>query len=65
MENSCTIHPTVKLFIVRNIISLNNIFSIFALAGLIKLMVHFKICRILFFVLIPRYGCFGVTYVSR
>ena len=76
MEHLCTTHPTVIAFMVRDIIALNSISSIFPLAGLIKLMVYLQIChwrskqvfyrtKILFFILIPRYGCFGVTYVSR
>ena len=56
--------------------ALNGIFSMFPLAGIIKLMVYLKICQwmskrvfyrteYLLFVLISRFGCFGVTYVSR
>ena len=45
MENVCTTHPTVIALIVRDIEALNGLFSIFALAGLIKLMVYLKICH--------------------
>ena len=56
---------------VREIISLNDSFKIFAQAGLVKLMMHLKICYwilkqvyyvtgVLFFVSIARYGCFEV-----
>ena len=38
-------HPTVVVFIAKDIISLNDIFSIFSLARLTKLMVHLKICQ--------------------
>ena len=75
MENLCTTQPAVIAFMVRDFMALTGIFSIFPLAGLIKLMVYLQICHwiskqvfyrteILFFVLIPRCGCFGVTYVS-
>ena len=59
---------TVVAFMVRDIKSLNCIFSIFSLPGFIKLMMKLKISQrilkhvlymsgTLFFVLIPRYCC--------
>ena len=76
MENLCATHTTVIVFMVRDAMALNGIFSIIPLVELIKIMVHLQICHwiskqvfcrteILFVVLIPRYGCFGVTYMSR
>ena len=76
MENLCTAHPTAVAFMVRDIMALNGIFSILPVAGLFKPIVYLKICHwiskqvfyrtgILLFVLIPRYGCFGVTYMSN
>ena len=76
MENLCTTHPTVIAFMVRDVMSLKSIFSIFLLAGLIDFMVYFQICywiskqvfystEILFFILSPRYGYFEVRHVSR
>ena len=73
MENLCTTPPAVIAFMVRDVMAVK---SIFPLAGLNDFMMYFQICHwiskkvfysteILFFVLIPRYGCFGVTYVSR
>ena len=64
-----------SFFKVREL-ALNDIFSIFPLAGYIKLMVYLKICQsmsqrmlnsaeILFFVLIARVSCFGAMYVSE
>ena len=75
MENLCTTHPAVIAFMVRDVMALNDIFSIFPLAERIKILLYLQICHwiskqvfyrteILFFVLIPRYGCFRVTYVS-
>ena len=63
-------------FHIRDIMAFSDIFSIFSLAWLIKRMVQLNMCHwmlklvfyravILFFVLVPRYCCFGVTYVSR
>ena len=43
MENVCTTHPTVIAFIVRDVMALNGIFSIFPVAALIKLMVYLQI----------------------
>lgn len=70
MDNLCTTYSTVTAFMVRKVMAINDISSIFALAGLIKLM-YLQICHwiwkqvfyrteILFFVLIPMYGCFIV-----
>ena len=42
MENLCTTHPMVIAFMVRDIMTLDGIFSIFPLTGLIKLMVYLK-----------------------
>ena len=72
MENYCPKLPTVISFMAKDIISLSRIFSIFLLTRPINLMVYLKIVlkqvfymtEILFFVLMPRYYCFGVTYVS-
>ena len=41
MENVCKKHPTVIAFIVRNVMALKDIFSIFLLAVLVKFMVLF------------------------
>ena len=68
MENLCTTHSTVIAFMA-------SISSIFPLVGLTKLMVYLKKCHwmlkpvfhrigILFFLLLPSYGCFRVTYVN-
>ena len=73
MENLCTTHPTVIAFMVKHIIALKGIFSIFALAGLIKFIVYLQDCHspskqvfysteIVFFILIPRNGCFRLVY---
>ena len=40
MENLCTTYPTVVAFIDRDIMSSIAIFSIFPLAGVIKLVVY-------------------------
>ena len=72
MGNLCTTHPTVIAFMVRDVMVLNGIFSIFPLAGLMKFMLYLQICHciskqvfykteISFFVLSLKYGCFGVT----
>ena len=72
MENLCTA-PTVIAFMVRDVMALIGIFSIFLLAGPVILMVLFidlsliskqvfYITKSLFFVLIPWYNCFRVTY---
>ena len=37
--------PTVIAFMVREIMTLNGIFSIFQLAGIIKFIVYLKICH--------------------
>ena len=74
MENLCITLPTVIASMIRDVMPLNGIFSIFPLAGIIELMVYLKICHsiskqvfyrieILFFILIPRYGCF-FSYIS-
>ena len=63
MENSCTVHPTVKLFIVRNIISLIKFSASLHWQDLLNLWSISK--SVEFLILIPRYDCFGVTYVSR
>ena len=76
IKNLCTTHPTAIAVKVRDIMALNNIFCIFLLAGVFKLMVYLHIyhwmskqilyrTEMLFLVLIPRYGCFRVTYVPR
>ena len=44
-EILCTTHATVIAFMVRDVMELNGIFSIFRLAGLIKLMVYLQICH--------------------
>ena len=41
MENLCTIHPRVIAFMIRDVMALKDIFSIFSLAGLVKFMVLF------------------------
>ena len=75
MENLCATHPTVIAFMVWDFMALNGIFNIFPLEGHIKIMVYLQIFHwvskqvfyrreMLFFVLIPRYGWFPVTYVS-
>ena len=45
MENPCTTHPKVIAFMVRDLMALNDIFSIFPLAVLIKLIYNWCICR--------------------
>ena len=72
MEDLCTIHPSVKSLMFRDIISLTVIFKISPLVGLfgvfrncslsIKQLCY--ITKILFLVLIPLYRCFGFTYVE-
>ena len=41
MENLCKKHPTVIAFMVRNVLALKDIFSIFLLAVLVKFMMLF------------------------
>ena len=76
IKNLCTTHPTAIAVKVGDIMALNNIFCIFPLAVLFKLMVYLHIyhwmskqmfyrTEMLFLVSIPRYGCFRVTYVPR
>ena len=43
MENLYTKRPAVIGFMVRDVVALNGIFSIFPLAGCIKLMVYLQI----------------------
>ena len=69
-------YSRVVVFLVIDIISLNNIFSIFPLAGIINLLVHLKTCHwiwiklwfylrgILFLALFSRYAYFGIRCVS-
>ena len=38
MENVCTTHPVVIVFMVRDVMALHGLFSIFLLAELIKLL---------------------------
>ena len=45
MENLCTAHPAAIAFMVRDIMALNSILSIFPLAGLIKRIVYLKMCH--------------------
>ena len=72
MENLCTTSIVIA-FMVKDIIVLKGIFSIFLLVGLVKLMVLFTdlvlniktsvfSTKILFFLLISWHNCFGVTY---
>ena len=71
MENLCTTHPTVVAFIVRNIISLNEIFSIFPLAEVIRPVVYLNMSlNIKDSVLYDRnfilcFNSFDAVYVSR
>ena len=71
MENLCTTHPTVVAFIVRNIISLNEIFSIFPLAEVIRPVVYLNMSlNIKDSVLYDRnfilcFNSFDTVYVSR
>ena len=76
VEKIWTTHPPVIAFMVRGVMPLKCIFSIFPLAWLFEFMVYLQICQwiskqvfysteILYFVLIPRYGCFRTAYVSR
>ena len=76
VENLCTTHLLGVAFMVSAIISLNDSFSNCPMTGLIELTMYLNICfrmlkqvfcmtGILFFVLIPRYDCFGVMCVSR
>ena len=76
IEDLCATYLTVIAFMVKDVMVLKGIFSIFPLAGLVKFMVLLQICHwiskqvfysteILFFVLIPSYFCFRATYVSR
>ena len=44
LKNVCTTHPTVIAFMVRDVIALKGIFSIFPLAGL-KVMVLYTYCH--------------------
>ena len=45
MKNLCATHPTVVAFMVRDVIALKGIFSIFPLAGLLKVMVLYTNCH--------------------
>ena len=74
-KDLCKRNLTLIAFMVRKM-ALNHIFSIFQLVEIIKLTVYLNICHwmskqafcrteILLFLLIPRFGCFVVIYVSR
>ena len=67
MENVCAAHPAVIAVMIRDLMVLNEIFSIFPLAGRIKPMVYLQVCHqiskqmfyrteILFFVLFLGMG---------
>ena len=75
MEKLCVTPPTVTAFMIRHIIALKGIFSILALAGFIKVILYLQVyhwlskqvfysTEIVFFVLIPRYGCFRHEWVK-
>ena len=71
----CKTNLKLIAFMVREM-ALNHIFSILQLGEIIERTVYLNICHwmskqafykteILLFLLIPRFGCFGVIYVTR